>query len=107
MTGVSTNNERCGLSGNTPDLTPSADVRSALLLLANLRFVVNRAEMALGGQNAVVMMVAVISALDGVMADGAMGHFAHVLGIFADAVLNGVPDLAERVAVVLVLGQSG
>jgi len=52
-------------------------------------------------------MAAMISADDRVVPDGAMRDFAHVLGIFANAILNGMSDLAERVAVMLVLGQNG
>jgi len=50
--------------------------------------------------------VPMISSDDGIMPDDAMRHFAHVLGIFANAVLNRVPDLAECIAVMPMLGQA-
>jgi hypothetical protein len=67
----------------------------------------NRAEMTIRGKDAIVVVTTVISSDDRVVPDGAMRDFAYVLGIFANAVLNGMSDLAERVAVMLVLGQHG
>ena len=69
--------------------------------------VVDRAEVSLRGEDAIVVVVAVIAADDRIVPESAVRPLAHVRGIFADAVLDGVSDLTERVAVMLVLGQGG
>jgi hypothetical protein len=63
--------------------------------------------MTLRGEDAIVVMTAVISALDGIMPDGAMRDFADIFGVFADAVLDGMADFTQRIAVMLVLSQNG